>query len=141
MSPSKAFTGRSLGTPDRQRGVERVHAGVPGEYDRVPSGPAQLAYSQTLQYAAAAERAGTFYPPEVTASWRLRVQHFGKARDDAACDNQAQRDSPRCSGLPASEQSDGNFIDIVEITSRDGVGYACDSGPAAECELGEYGDE
>jgi len=36
------------------------------EYDgRVPSGPAQLAYSGTLQYAAAVERAGTFYPPEV----------------------------------------------------------------------------
>jgi hypothetical protein len=58
-----------------------------------------------------------------------------------ACDHQAQRAIPVSRGLPESEQSSGNFLEIVELTSREDVGYACDSGPAAECELGDYGDE
>jgi len=113
------------------------------EYDRVPSGPAQLAYAQTLQYAAAAERAGTFYPPEIIRELEdYEYSNIGMGEETMrACDHQAQRAIPVAQGLPESEQSDGNFIDIVEITSRDDVGYGCDSGPAAECELGEYGDE
>nr|WP_267665322.1 substrate-binding protein [Halorubrum yunnanense] len=113
------------------------------EYDRVPSGPAQLAYAQTLQYAAAAERAGTFYPPEVIRELEdYEYDNVGLGQETMrACDHQAQRSIPVARGLPESEQSDGNFIDLVQVTSRDDVGYACDSGPAAECELGEYGDE
>ncbi|AUG46317.1 branched-chain amino acid ABC transporter substrate-binding protein [Haloarcula taiwanensis] len=113
------------------------------EYDRVPSGPAQLAYAQTLQYAAAAERAGTFYPPEVIRELEdYNYNNIGMGEETMrACDHQAQRAIPVARGLPESEQGDGNFIEIVEVTSRDDVGYACDSGPAAECELGEYGDE
>ena len=113
------------------------------EYDRVPSGPAQLAYAQTLQYAAAAERAGTFYPPEVIRELEdYEYDNVGIGEEKMrACDHQAQRAIPVAQGLPESEQSGGNFIDLVQITSRDDVGYGCDSGPAAECELGDYGDE
>jgi len=113
------------------------------EYDRIPSGPAQLAYSQTLQYAAAAERAGTFYPPEVIRQLEgLEYSNIGMGSEMMrACDHQAQRDVPVVRGLPESEQSAGQYFEIINITSRDELGYACDAGPAAECELGEYGDE
>ena len=113
------------------------------EYDRIPSGVAQLAYAQTLQYAAAVERAGTFYPPEVIRELEgYEYDNIGMGEETMrACDHQAQRAVPVARGLPESEQTSGNFLEIVEITSRDDVGYACDAGPAAACELGEYGDE
>jgi ABC-type branched-subunit amino acid transport system substrate-binding protein len=114
------------------------------EYDgRVPSGPAQLAYAGTLQYAAAVERAGTFYPPEVIRELEgYEYDNIGMGEETMrACDHQAQRAIPVVRGLPESEQGDGQFFEIVDITSRDDVGYGCDEGPAAECELGEYGDE
>ncbi|MCU4798838.1 substrate-binding protein [Halobacteria archaeon HArc-gm2] len=114
------------------------------EYDgRVPSGPAQLAYSGTLQYAAAVERAGTFYPPEVIRQLEgFEYDNIGMGEETMrACDHQAQRAIPVVRGLPESEQGDGQFFEIVDITSRDDVGYGCDEGPASQCELGEYGDE
>jgi ABC-type branched-subunit amino acid transport system substrate-binding protein len=113
------------------------------EYDRIPSGPAQLAYAQTLQYAAAVERAGTFYPPEVIRQLEgYEYSNIGMGSETMrACDHQAQRDVPVVRGLPESEQSAGQYFEIINITSRDELGYACDAGPAAECELGEYGDE
>jgi ABC-type branched-subunit amino acid transport system substrate-binding protein len=113
------------------------------EYDRVPSGPAQLAYSQTLQYAAAVERAGTFYPPEVIRQLEdYEYDNIGMGAETMrGCDHQAQRDVPVVRGLPESEQAEGQYFEIINVTSRDELGYACDAGPAAECELGEYGDE
>jgi ABC-type branched-subunit amino acid transport system substrate-binding protein len=113
------------------------------EYDRIPSGPAQLAYAQTLQYAAAVERAGTFYPPEVIRQLEdYEYSNIGMGQElMRACDHQAQRDVPVVRGLPESEQSEGQYFEIINVTSRDELGYACDAGPAAECELGEYGDE
>ena len=113
------------------------------EYDRVPSGPAQLAYAQTLQYAAAVERAETFYPPEVIKQLEgHQYDNIGMGAETMRkCDHQAQRDIPVVKGLPESEQSAGNFLEMINITSKDKVGYGCDSGPAAECELGKYGDE
>ncbi len=110
------------------------------EYDRTPSGPAQLAYAQTLQYAAAVERAGTFYPPEVIKQLEdYEYDNIGMGAETMrGCDHQAQRDVPVVQGLPASEQGEGSYFNIVNITSRDDLGYACDAGPAAECELGSY---
>ncbi len=114
------------------------------EYDgRVPSGPAQLAYAQTLQYAAAAERAGTFYPPEVIRQLEdYEYDNIGMGAETMrACDHQAIRDVPVVRGLPADQQEAGKYFEIVNVTSRDDLWYGCDEGPAAECELGPYGDE
>jgi len=113
------------------------------EYDRIPSGVAQLAYAQTLQYAAAVERAGTFYPPEVIRELEgYEYDNIGMGQETMrACDHQAQRDVPVVRGLPGSEQEAGQYYELINVTSRDELGYACDGGPAAECELGEYGDE
>jgi len=110
---------------------------------RVPSGPAWLAYTSTLLYAAAVERAGTFYPPEVIRELEgYEYDNVGMGEETMrACDHQAQRAIPVVRGRAESDQSDGNFFEIVDITSRDDVGYGCDEGPAADCELGEYGDE
>ena len=110
------------------------------EYDRIPSGPAQLAYAQTLQYAAAVERAGTFYPPEVIKQLEGReYDNLGMGPETMRkCDHQAQRAVPVVRGLAEADQQEGQFFEIVNVTERDQLGYACDEGPAAECELGPY---
>ncbi|WP_318570367.1 substrate-binding protein [Salinigranum marinum] len=113
------------------------------EYDKVPSYAARLAYTQTLQYAAAAERAGTFYPPEVIRA--LEDYEFGGAglgeETMRGCDHQAQRDVLVMRGLAPGDQTESQLLELVNQTGRDQLGYACDAGPAADCELGEYGDE
>ena len=116
------------------------------EYDRVPSSVARLAYSGTLLYAAAVERAGTFYPPEVIRELESYEWDNGGIGEEVMRegDHQTMRDILVVRGLPESEQSpdDGEYWEVVEQSSYpDDVGYEPDSGPAAECELGEYGDE
>nr|WP_135826692.1 substrate-binding protein [Halorussus ruber] len=109
-------------------------------YDRIPSGPAQLAYAQTLQYAAAVQRAGTFYPPEVIKQLEGReYNNIGMGQElMRKCDHQAQRAVPVVKGLSESEQQQGQFFEIVNLTGADQLGYSCDEGPAGECELGPY---
>jgi ABC-type branched-subunit amino acid transport system substrate-binding protein len=110
------------------------------EYDRYPSGPAQLAYASTLMYASAAERAGTFYPPEVIKQLEgYEYDNIGMGPETMrACDHQSQRAVPVVRGLGPDEQSEGQLYNIVNLTSREDLGYACDAGPASECELGSY---
>jgi ABC-type branched-subunit amino acid transport system substrate-binding protein len=109
-----------------------------GEYDRVPSYAARLAYTQALQYSAAVERAGTFYPPEVIRE--LEDYEYDNAGLGAelsrACDHQSQSDVLVVQG--AEEQTEDKLLEIASQVSRDRIGYACDEGPAAECELGPY---
>jgi ABC-type branched-subunit amino acid transport system substrate-binding protein len=113
------------------------------EYGDVPSYAARLAYAQALQYSAAAERAGTFYPPEVIRQLEdYDYSGFGLGEETMrGCDHQAQHDVLVMQGLPAGEQTDNRLLRVVNQTSRDDIGYACDAGPAAECSLGSYGDE
>jgi len=128
-----------LGDDASQSFVEVYRA----EHDRAPSYGARIAYTQTLQYAAAAERAETFYPPEVIRE--LEGHEYSGAglgsESMRACDHQAQRDVLVMQGASAEEQTEDKLLNIVSQTARDDIGYACDAGPAAECELGEYGDE
>jgi hypothetical protein len=99
-----------------------------------------LAYSQTLQYAAAVERAGTFYPPEVIR--QLEGHQYGNLgmgdEQMRKCDHQAQRAVPVVKGLPKSEQEAGTFFELVQMTPKAKVGYQCNSGPASQCSLGSY---
>lgn len=115
-------------------------------YGTVPSSPARLAYSGTMLYAAAVERAGTFYPPEVIRELEGYEWDNGGLGEEVlrACDHQAMRDILVVRGLSAAEQDPtaGRYWEVVEQASYpDQVGYGCDSGPAAGCELGAYGDE
>lgn len=113
------------------------------EYNgRIPSGTAHLAYAQTLQYAAAVERAETFYPPAVIRELEGHTYDIGLGEETMrACDHQAQRPVPVVKGLPESEQELGVFYEIEELVPSDEVTYDCYSGPAADCRLGAYGDE
>ena len=113
------------------------------EFNKVPSYAARLAYTQTLLYAAAVERAGTFYPPEVIKQLEgYQYDNAGLGSETMRkCDHQAQRDVLVMQGASPEEQTQQKLLNIVNQTSRDELGYACDAGPAAECELGEYGDE
>jgi hypothetical protein len=52
------------------------------------------------------------------------------------CDHQAQRAVPVVQGLPEDEQSSGQFFELVQMTPRAKVGYGCNEGPAAQCNLG-----
>ena len=110
------------------------------EYDRIPSGPAQIAYAQTFQYAAAAERAGTFYPPQVIKALEgYEYNNAGMGQETMRkCDHQAQRKVPVAQGKPRQEQEPGNRLTITDLVARQDVGYPCDGGPAAECQLGPY---
>jgi ABC-type branched-subunit amino acid transport system substrate-binding protein len=111
------------------------------EYDKVPSYAARLAYTQTMQYAAAVERAGTFYPPEVIKQMEdYEYNNAGLGEENMrACDHQAFRDVLVVRGKPASErESSDDLLEIVNQTPRADIGYDCDSGPAAECKLGSY---
>ena len=113
------------------------------EYGSPPAGVAQLAYAQVLQYAAAAERAGTFYPPEIIRQFEgYEYDNIGLGQEVMRkCDHQAQRAIPVVQGRPVDEQSEGDLVELVNLVPSDQVGYECNSGPAAKCELGEYGDE
>lgn len=111
------------------------------EYNgRIPSGPAQLAYAQTLQYSAAVERAESFYPPDVIKELEgYQYDNIGLGKETMRkCDHQAQRAVPVVRGLPADEIETGNYYDVVNLTPTEKVAYGCDEGPAAKCELGPY---
>jgi len=110
------------------------------EYDSAPSYAARLAYTATMQYAAAVERADTFYPPEVIKE--LEGHSFsntgiGEGRFEA-CDHQARRDVFVVQGRTPDEQTEDKLLKVVGRTDADTAGYGCDEGPAAKCELGPY---
>jgi ABC-type branched-subunit amino acid transport system substrate-binding protein len=114
------------------------------EYDQPPSYTARLAYTQALQYSAAVERAETFYPPEVIRELEdFEYDNAGLGEENMrACDHQAFRDVLIVQGKPENERdSEFDLLNVVNQTPRDDIGYECDAGPAAECELGDYGDE
>jgi ABC-type branched-subunit amino acid transport system substrate-binding protein len=113
------------------------------EYGSTPSSVARLAYSACMLYSAAAERAGTFYPPEVIRELEDYEWDNGGIGKEIMreCDHQAMRDILVVQGLPESEHDPDNGVywEIIEQSPYpDAVGYDCDTGPAAECELGDY---
>jgi ABC-type branched-subunit amino acid transport system substrate-binding protein len=114
------------------------------QHDRNPSYAARLAYNATMQYAAAVERAGTFYPPEVIRElegYTYSNAGLGVEEELRECDHQAMRPVQVVQGLPESEHANDRYFELIQQTPRSDVEYACDAGPAAECQLGEYGDE
>jgi ABC-type branched-subunit amino acid transport system substrate-binding protein len=113
------------------------------EYDSKPSYSARLAYSAVMRYAAAVERAGTFYPPEVIRELE-DINYSNTGIGEAVmreCDHQSMRDVFVVKGREQEDQTEDKILEIVGRTDKDTAGYACDAGPAAKCELGEYGDE
>ncbi|EMA23148.1 MULTISPECIES: ABC transporter substrate-binding protein [Haloarcula] len=100
-----------------------------------PSGAAHIAYTQTLQYASAAERAGTFNPIDVIGALEGHEYDAGLGPQTLrACDHQAMRRVPVVKGKPEVQQSYGTYYGLIGEPAD--VQYACDSGPAANCSLG-----
>ncbi|KAA9407392.1 ABC transporter substrate-binding protein [Haloarcula hispanica] len=100
-----------------------------------PSGAAHIAYTQTLQYASAAERVGTFNPIDVIGALEGHEYDAGLGPQTLrACDHQAMRQVPVVKGKPEVQQSYGTYYGLIGEPAD--VQYACDSGPAANCSLG-----
>ena len=108
-------------------------------YGQVPSYAAHLAYVQTLQFAAAAERAGTFYPPEVIAQLEGHTYDnagLGSAETLRACDHQAVRDVLFVQGRRLTGGDTDGMFRLIESVSRSEVAYGCEEEPAVNCVLG-----
>jgi branched-chain amino acid transport system substrate-binding protein len=108
------------------------------EYGFPPSQAAQTCYVQTLLYADACERAGTFYPPEVIRT--LEDSRYtgigpGEARYRAE-DHQCFKDIVVVQGKgPAVRTGDYDFLKVVKQVKREDVTYPADTFPG---ELGPY---
>jgi len=108
------------------------------EYGFPPSQAAHTCYVQTLLYADACERAGTFYPPEVIKA--LEDHEFDGMGNGPtlyrAGDHQCFKDVLVVQGKgPDQKQSEYDLLDIVQVAKRKDVSYAADHFPG---ELGPY---
>jgi ABC-type branched-subunit amino acid transport system substrate-binding protein len=97
-----------------------------------PSDLAHLAYVQTMQYAAAAERAGSVAADDVVAELEGHSYDFGLGEETMReCDHQAVRPVPVVRGLPSGSGSDGQYFETVAVVAD--AGYACEDRPASRC--------
>jgi len=108
------------------------------EYGFPPSQAAQTCYVQTLLYADACERAGTFYPPEVIRA--LEGHSFkGMGPGEAlyrAEDHQCFKDILVVQGKgPGERTGEYDLLKIVQQVRRDDVTYPVDTFPG---DLGPY---
>ena len=111
------------------------------EYGQPPSQAAQTGYVQALLYADAAERAGTFYPPEVIRALEdHEIQGIGPGTTIyRGCDHQAFKDMLVVQGkAPSARENEFDLLETVAQIDRDSVMYPCDHFPG---ELGPYKDE
>lgn len=110
------------------------------EYDAPPSQAAQTAYVQTILYADAVERAGTFYPPEVIRALEDHdVEGIGPGTTTyRGCDHQAFHDILVVRGkAPSERENKFDLLETVEQVPRESITYECDFFPG---ELGPYKD-
>jgi len=108
------------------------------EYGFPPSQAAHVAYVQTLLYANAAERAGTFYPPEVIKALEdFRFNGVGPSDSYyRAGDHQSFQDILVVQGKgPDEKQGEYDLLKIVEQVPRDKIIYPVDTFAG---ELGPY---
>jgi branched-chain amino acid transport system substrate-binding protein len=108
------------------------------EYGFPPSQAAQTCYVQTLLYANACERAGTFYPPEVIKA--LEDFEFTGAGPGTAFyrkgDHQCFKDMLVVQGKgPDAKQGEFDLLDIFQQVPREDVTYPVDQFPG---KLGPY---
>ncbi len=116
------------------------------DYGFPPSQAAHTSYVQTLQYADAVERAGTFYPPEVIRQLEDHsVAGIGPGVCDyRACDHQAFHDVFVVKGKsPSARTNEYDLLDTVRQVPKEEITYECGAvdRPGEPGELGEYGDE
>ncbi|GHA35889.1 hypothetical protein GCM10007989_34890 [Devosia pacifica] len=106
------------------------------KYGRPPSQAAHTSYVQTLLYADAAERAGTFYPPEVIRA--LEDYEFDGLGNGPTLYRGADHQCFKDVFVVQGKENPSNEFDLLEVVStasRDNVTYAPDF---FEGELGPY---
>jgi branched-chain amino acid transport system substrate-binding protein len=108
------------------------------EYGFPPSQAAHTCYVQTLQYADACERAGTFYPPEVIKA--LEGHEFDGGGTGPSYyregDHQCFKDMLVVQGKgPSAKEGEFDLLNVVETVPRDRALYPVDH---FEGELGPY---
>lgn len=113
------------------------------EYDEPATQTAMIAYNAVLQYAAAAEEAGTMHPPTIVRTLEEFEWDAGLGPSQyRECDHQREGPGWVVQGVTeADEDPDGYVLDVLEVS--DPVIYDCDEFPANECPMDdqEYGDE
>lgn len=98
---------------------------------RTGSGTAHVIYTQTLLFAAAAERAGSLETDAVTAELEGMTYDAGLGGEELrACDHQATRPVTIVRGTSGAV-ADGNRIEVSTVAD-DAIGD-CDDSPAADC--------
>lgn len=111
------------------------------QYNHTPTYESLIGYIQPLQYAAAVERAGTFYPPAVIRQLENHTYDnagLGTRERLRKCDHQAIRDIPIVSGRAVDNQQSDRFFRLETVINREQTTYDCTEIPASECELGSY---
>jgi branched-chain amino acid transport system substrate-binding protein len=108
------------------------------EYGFPPSQAAHTCYVQTIQYADACERAGTFYPPEVIKA--LEDHEFDGGGTGPSMyrkgDHQCFKDMLVVQGKgPDEKQGEYDLLKLVQKLERDDTTYPVDQFPG---ELGPY---
>lgn len=100
---------------------------------RSGSGTAHVTYVQTLQFAAAAERAGSFDHGAIRAELEGAQYDVGLGRQELqACNHQSDRPVPVVRGTD-SRGSNGDYFELVAMA--DDVARGCDASPATDCQL------
>ncbi len=107
------------------------------EYGFPPSQAAHTCYVQTLLYADAVERAGTFYPPEVIKALE-DFEYTGTRPGKAiyrACDHQSLHGIVVVRGKGPGKAQPNDLLDVVAQVPAESVEYSCDQMPG---DLGPY---
>jgi branched-chain amino acid transport system substrate-binding protein len=119
-------------------GSKAFVAAFEAEYKAPPSQAAQTVYVQTLLFADAAERAGTFYPPEmIKALEDHQYEGMGPSKSlYRGADHQVFKDIFVVRGKSKQKSKDKyDLLDVVQQVPRAQVEYAPDMMPG---ELGPY---
>lgn len=97
------------------------------------SGTAHVTYVQTLQYAAAAERAGSYNADDIRSELEGHQYAVGAGDQQIqACNHQSDRAVPVVRGT-SSRGANGNHFEL--LAHADGVIAGCDESPASSCSL------
>lgn len=123
---------RSTAFADSYRAEAAIVSGSPSN---APTGPAHHMYCQTLMFAAAAERAGSFDSADVRSELEGLTYDVGFGEQTMqACNHQASKPIPVVRGQ-AEVTSTGSWFEVISV--EEDMVAGCDEPPAMNCSLSE----
>lgn len=123
---------RSTAFADSYRAEAAIVSGSPSN---APTGPAHHMYCQTLMFAAAAERAGSFDSADVRSELEGLTYDVGFGEQTMqACNHQASKPIPVVRGQ-AEATSTGSWFEVISV--EEGMVGGCDEPPASNCSISE----